>query len=275
MVSKLLPYVPDHRIYVELFGGGASMLIAREPSPIEVYNDLNSGLVNFFRVLRDGKQFKQFKRLAALTPYAREEFDLCKSSWREVSDPIEQAHRWFVVARMSFGGNFHSWGYGVTGSARGMASQVSRWLGAIEMLPEVSARMLRVQIENKDAFDLIECYDDPDTFFYLDPPYVLSTRKGGGYEHELSDASHRRLVDVLKSIKGKAMLSGYSNPIYAELERAGWQRRDWETICSLSGRTRLNGLMGEGAVKQKQKRIESIWFNYEVKNENQELALAP
>lgn len=275
MVSKLLPYVPNHRIYVELFGGGASMLIARQPSSIEVYNDLNSGLVNFFRVLRDAKQFKKFQKLAVLTPYAREEFDLCKKTWRETGDPVERAHKWFIVARMSFGGNFHSWGYGVKDSARGMAGQVARWLGAVELLPEVSARLLRVQIENKDAFALIECYDGPDTFFYLDPPYVLSTRKAGGYEHELTDESHRRLVKVLQSIKGKALLSGYANPIYAELERAGWQRRDWETVCSLSGRTRLNGLMGTGAVKQKQKRVESIWFNYEVENRNQELALAP
>jgi DNA adenine methylase len=267
MVKNLLPYIPDHRTYVELFGGGASLLIARDPSPIEVYNDLNSGLVNFFRVLRDTKQFKQFQRLATLTPYAREEFDLCKQSWREQDDPVERAHRWFVVARMSFGGNFHSWGYGVTGSARGMASQVSRWLGAVESLPEISTRLLRVQVENKDAFALIECYDSPETFFYLDPPYVMSTRKGGAYEHELTDESHRRLVKVLKEIKGKALLSGYANPIYRELERSGWHRRDWEAICSLSGRTRLNGLLGEGAAKS-QRRVESIWFNYEVTESN-------
>jgi DNA adenine methylase len=275
MVAKLLPYIPAHRIYVELFGGGASMLVARDPSDVEVYNDLNSGLVNFFRVLRDQKQFKQFHRLAQLTPYAREEFDLCKQTWREVSDPVERAHRWFVVARMSFGGNFHSWGYGVTGSCRGMASQVSRYLGAVENLPEISARLLQVQVENKDAFDLIACYDSPDTFFYLDPPYVPSTRKSGGYEHELTDESHRRLVKVLQGIEGKAMLSGYANPIYAELERAGWQRRDWETLCSLSGRTRLNGLRGAGAAKLSQKRVESIWFNYEVKEAKGELALEP
>jgi DNA adenine methylase len=275
MVSKLLPYIPGHRIYVELFGGGASLLIAREPSEVEVYNDLNSGLVNFFRVLRDNKQFKQFQRLASLTPYAREEFDLCKQTWMEMDNPVDRAHRWFTVARQSFGGDFHSWGYGVTGSCRGMASQVSRWLGGIEKLPEVSARLLRVQVENKDALKLIECYDSPDTFFYLDPPYVLSTRKGGGYKHELTDDSHRQLVKVLQGIKGKALLSGYANLIYRELEKCGWQRRDWETICSLSGRTRVNGLMGEGAAKQKQKRVESIWFNYEVEEGNKELALEP
>jgi DNA adenine methylase len=192
-----------------------------------------------------------------------------------MENPVERAHRWFTVARMSFGGNFHSWGYGVTGSCRGMAAQVSKWLGSIEKLPEVSARLLRVQVENKDAFKLIECYDSPDTFFYLDPPYVLSTRRAGGYEHELTDDSHSRLVKVLREIKGKALLSGYANPIYAELERAGWQRRDWETTCSLAGHTRLNGSMGEGAAKQKQKRTESIWFNYEVKEGDGELALDP
>ncbi len=275
MVSKLLLYIPSHRIYVELFGGGASLLFARQPSSVEVYNDLNSGLVNFFRVLRDAKQFKQFQRLAMLTPYAREEFDLCRKTLRETNDPVEQAHRWYVIARQSFGGNFRSWGYTVNGSSRGMACQIANWLGAIEMLPEISARLMRVQVENKDAFDLIECYDGPETFFYLDPPYVLSTRKDGGYEHELTNESHRRLVKVLQGIKGKALLSGYANPVYAELERAGWQRRDWGTVCGLAGRTRLNSLIVKDAVKQKQKRVESIWFNYEVETKNQELALAP
>lgn len=268
MVSKLLPYIPVHRIYVELFGDGASLLIAKEPSGVEVYNDLNSGLVNFFRVLRDAKQFNQFQRLAQLTPYAREEFDLCKRTWDEMADPVERAHRWFTVARQSFGGNFHSWGYGVTGSRQGMAGEVASWLGVIERLPAVSARLLRVQIENNDALKLIHCYDSPDTFFYLDPPYVLSTRKGGGYKHELTNDSHTRLVKALQEIKGKALLSGYANPIYAELERCGWQRRDWKAVCNLAGSTRRNGL------RRKQERVESIWFNYPI-NEEKGLPLAP
>lgn len=275
MVAKLLPFIPKHKTYVEPFGGGASLLFAQTPSAVEVYNDLNSGLVNLFRVLRNPEQFEQFHKLVQLTPYAREEFFDCKRSWSLAVDPVERAYRWFVVARMSFAGMFGAgWSFGRR-SSRGMESHVSSWLGIVEMLPEISERLRRVLVEHKNAFDLIETYDSSETFFYLDPPYVLSTRKSGGYEHELDDDAHKRLVETLLSIKGKALLSGYANSIYAELEREGWHRKDWETVCIAAGRTRATGILGNGAAKLKQRRVESIWFNYEVKTGNGELALDP
>lgn len=277
MVSKLLPLIPPHRIYVEPFGGGASMLVAREPSAVEVYNDRDSGLVNFFRVLRNKKQFEEFRRLASLTPFSREEHDLCKATWAQAKDPVERAHDFFVVARMSFGGIFNnSWGHTVASSSRGMSEATAAWLGAIERLPEVSARLLRVQIEHADAVEVIERYDTPETFFYLDPPYVLSTRTKVGYTHEMDDAQHRRLVERLLRVEGKVLLSGYANGLYSELEARGWGRRDFEAICYASGRTRLNGLKGTGAAKLKQQRVESVWFNYEVGEAGaKDMGLAP
>lgn len=106
MVAKLLPLIPPHKIYVEVFGGGASLLFAKEPSPVEVYNDLDSGLVNFFRVLRDPGKFEKFYRKVCFTPYSREEYCFCRDTWGECKDDVERAYRWFVVARMSFSGKF-------------------------------------------------------------------------------------------------------------------------------------------------------------------------
>lgn len=98
MVAKLLPLIPPHRIYVEPFGGGASLLFAKKPSPVEVYNDLDSGLVNFFRVLRDPKKFERLHKLVSLTPYSREEYDFCRATWETCDDDVERAYRWYVVA---------------------------------------------------------------------------------------------------------------------------------------------------------------------------------
>lgn len=264
MLAKLLPLIPSHTTYVEPFGGGASLLLAHEPSAVEVYNDLNRGLVNFFRVLRDPDRFGEFQRLAQLTPYAREEFDLCRKSWSEAADPVERAHRWFLVARMSFAGSFgNGWSFAVTKSSRGMAARVSAWLSVVEMLPALSERLLRVQVEQKDALDVIATYDSEGTFFYLDPPYVHSTRRSGGYEHELDDEQHRRLVRLLLSVKGKVLLSGYASAIYSELEENGWRRKDWKVVCHTGGDR-----------KSKQQRVESVWFNYEIEDGG-ELALAP
>jgi len=262
MVAKLLKFVPSHRIYVEVFGGGASLLFAKKPSPVEVYNDIDSGLVNFFRVLRDKEKFQKFYEKVYLTPYSREEYNYCNHTWEDCEDDVERAHRWFVVARQSFAGRFgNGWGFDVTTSTRGMAKECSAWLNTIEGLPLIHQRLRTVQIEHKDFRDLIRTYDTKDTFFYLDPPYVPETRRDGKYKHEMTNEDHEDLVEMLLNIKGKAMLSGYVNRIYKKLEDEGWIRHDFETACHAVGRTRQIRVLGEGSALEKHKRVESIWLS--------------
>lgn len=262
-MAKLLPLIPPHKIYVEVFGGGASLLFAKEPSPVEVYNDLDSGLVNFFRVLRDPEKFARFYHLVAFTPYSREEFDFCRATWQKCEDEVERAYRWFVVARMSFSGTFaRSWSFGVTYSHRGMAGTVSRWLSALEMLPAIHERLMRVQIENQDFRTLIPAYDTPETCFYMDPVYVPDTRgETDTYPCEMTLDDHRELVDLLLKVKGMVILSGYRHEVYAPLEDAGWRRLDFPTGCHAVGRTRALGVLGEGAALRMAPRVESVWLN--------------
>lgn len=268
MVKKLLPLVPKHRIYVEVFGGGASLLLSKEPSLVEVYNDLDAGLVNMFRVIRDPDLFAEFHRRVQLIPYSRGEFYRYRELWwsgQAPTDPVENAVAFFVLARQSFGGEFgKSWSMSVSSSSRGMASAVSKWLSAIDLLPEVAERFLRVQIECLDWRRILPIYDTADTFFYFDPPYLPSTRKGGRYTHELSESDHEDLVDALLDLKGKALLSGYANPLYAKLEAAGWRRRDFATSCFAAGRTRASGLQGSGSATAKAPRTETVWANYDL-----------
>jgi DNA adenine methylase len=262
MVKNLLPLIPPHKIYVEVFGGGASLLFAKKPSPVEVYNDIDSDLVNFFRVLRDPEKFEQFYRKAVLTPYSREEYCFCRETFQECQDDIERAYRFFVTARMSFSGRIlHGWSFTVTDSSRGMAGAVSKWLSCLDGLPDIHERLMRVQIEHDDFRKIIPRYDTADTFFYLDPPYVPDTRRSGEYAHEMTLDDHRELVEMLLAIKGKAMLSGYRHEVYEPLERAGWQRIDYETACHAVGRTRGTGILGEGAARAKQPRVESVWLS--------------
>jgi DNA adenine methylase len=187
MIAKLMPLLPAHHIYVEPFGGAGSLLLAKEPSKVEVYNDLDGGLVGFFRALRNPETFAELQRLASLTPYSRFEYFDNTANWQKAETEAERAYRWFMVARASFSGLFgHSWSFSVTNSSRGMAAAVSRYLGAIEALPEVAARLLRVQIEQRDALKIFDLYDTAETFFYLDPPYFPTTRRAGQYNHELT-----------------------------------------------------------------------------------------
>jgi len=247
-VKKLLPLIPEHQTYVEPFVGGAALFFAKDPSPVEVLNDLDSNLINFFRVLRDPLKFERFHHLVSLTVFSREEFHFCKARLQDTQDDVERARRFFVVARQSYGGDFSGgFAYSVTDASRGMAKNVSAYLSAIDGLPEISARLRTAQIEHDDFRAVIKRFDRPGTFFYLDPPYVHSTRRcTGNYSCEMSDQDHEDLVALLLDLKGKAILSGYANPIYEPLERGGWERHDFFTK------------MGNG--KQRE-RIESVWVS--------------
>ena len=270
LTPKLLKYVPEHIYYCEVFGGGASLLFAKKPSDFEVYNDLNSGLVNFFKVLRDERKFEKFYRKVCLTPYSRETYYWCKENWKNIEDEIEKTWAWYIVARWSFSGIFgSSWSYTVTKINRNMASTCSKWLFIIDLLPEIHQRVMRVQIEHLDWYDLLEKYDwkYSKCFYYLDPPYMPETRRSGGYNHELDLDEHKKLIRYLieNQEKKRFMLSGYDNDIYKQLENNGWKKVCWDVACLSVGRTRGTGILGEDATrKHNQRRKECIWINYEL-----------
>jgi DNA adenine methylase len=143
-----------------------------------------------------------------------------------------------------------------------MAATTSKWRSHLKMLHWWHDRLSRVQIDKTDALKAIEYWDSPKTFFYIDPPYVMNTRKRGKYKHELTDNYHEKLIDLLLKIKGRVMLSGYNNELYTVLEKEGWKRFDKVTVSHAAGRTRSSKLQGEGSAHSLVQRVESIWINY-------------
>lgn len=259
-MKSLLPHVPSYEVYVEVFGGGASLLFALPPAKVEVYNDLDGGLFDFFSVLRDPEKFGQFYGLAMCSPYSRRLYDECRETWEGEQDVVVRAWKWFVVARQSFSGVFgNSWGYGI------VKNVVNGYFHTIENLPKIHKRIMGVQIECNDFQKVLEAYDSPRTFFYCDPPYAKETRRQGGYKHEMSAEDHVRLVDCLLKVRGKVILSGYANEEYKRLEQAGWPRMDYDVFCSAVGKTKATGLKGAGSMKNGQERVESIWLNFQKK----------
>ena len=262
MLAKLLPLLPACRTYVEPFGGAGTVLLNRDPSPVEVFNDVDGGVVGFFRVVADAEQFARFHRRVALLPYSRELFNEYRATWREQADPVERAARWFVVARQSFSGRFGAgWSSVVTASGGGMVATARTWISGIERLPEIHARLQRVQIEQADWRVILARYDTPETLFYLDPPYVHGTRSSKRYAHDMTDDDHRELVAAMLALQGKVVLSGYAHEIYAPLAAAGWQRGDFPTACHAAAKTRATGILGSGASTRMQPRIETVWRN--------------
>jgi len=247
----LLPLLPPCHHYCEPFGGSAAVLLNREPSPVETYNDIDGEVVNFFRVLRDDPE--ALIRAIALTPFAREEFYVAVTTREDeqISD-LERARRFFVRARQARTGlaqtaTLGRWANCKNTSRAGMSGVVSRWLGSVEALPEIAARLLRVQIENRPALDVIRLYDSPGTLFYCDPPYLPQTRGDTkAYRFEMNELEHRQLARVLRSIKGRVAVSGYRCPLMDELY-AGWRRFDAEP---------------KNCHSIKELRQESLWMNY-------------
>ncbi len=262
--NEILGLLPPHEHYLEPFGGGASILIAKDAAKVEVYNDVNRGVVNFFRVVADADYFGKFMARAALLPVSRELYEEFLRTWPAIHDPVEQAVRWYYVAQQSFGGMFgNAWGTTVNSSSRGMASNISSWRSSFENLPKVHERIQRVQIECCDWRDILKRFSGSGWLAYCDPPYVAGSRKAGGYDHELKDCDHEALVTELMDYDGAVVLSGYDNVIYKPLADAGWDCHTVDVVCSAAGRTRNSGLQGSGNVKAKQKRVECIWRNPE------------
>jgi DNA adenine methylase len=215
LVPVLLSFLPAHQVYVEVFGGSAALLFAKAPSSLEVLNDLDSGVVNFFRVLRDPVQADALQRLLSLTPYAREEYYDCLHTWEETDDPVEQARRWYCAVIQTRNNALRATGWRFT---KVPASNPARaWTHSITHLADCVARLSQVQIDHRDFEQVIRAYDGPDTCFYLDPTYHAETRrKQRCYQHEMTPADHARLLACIVQVQGMVILSGYEHPMYQE-----------------------------------------------------------
>lgn len=217
----LLPLLPECHHYCEPFAGSGAVLFNRAPSPVETYNDLDGEVVNFFRILRDRKE--ELIEKIGLTPFSREEYHIAIATNGDRIDDIERARRFFVRARQSRTGlaqtaSLGRWANCKNTSRAGMSGVVSRWLGSVEGLTPLVERLQRVQIENRPAIDVLLLYDSPETLFYLDPPYVHSTRGDSkAYEFEMTDEEHRGLAAIARKCRGMVAISGYQCDLMEEL----------------------------------------------------------
>lgn len=252
--SWLLKQFPEHRVFVEPFGGAANVLLSKRRSEVEIYNDLDARLTNFFRVLRDRKSFDELVRLASLTPYSRDEF-VQLTLMDEPVEPVARAWWFFVRARQAYGGAGMTkltacfWAVSVR-TRRHMAESVSKYLSAIDSLPAIADRFRTVVVESLAAVELLAKYDAEDVFFYCDPPYLPDTRflqKATMYGCEMTVEDHEKLLQAVLPLRGKVMISGYPSELYDRV-LAGWQKST-RAVKSQMGNS------GE-------ERTEVIWMNY-------------
>jgi len=244
--QHLIPHFARADWYIEPFFGAGSVFFALPLSAYQFYavNDRDSDVVNFFRVLRN--QPDALHEVVELSPHARDELVAAREP---ADDPVEKARRFWCRSRMGFAG--------IDLPTNGYGRDTLKGYGKIDQLREYARALVRVtEIDNADALDFLTGYGTEaqcrsnKVFVYADPPYVLGTRKGVAYAHEMDDAHHRHLAARLHTIVGyggRVAVSGYDSDLYNELY-AGWRVVRFDTAL-LAGKNRGT-------------RTEVLWLSY-------------
>ena len=236
----IIDHLPAHRVYVEPFGGAASVLLRKPRSYAEIYNDLDDEVTSLFEVLRDPGQAAELRQGLRLTPFARAEFE---AAYEPAGDPVERARRLLIRSFMGFGSDGHNpavtTGFRATSNRSG-TTPAHDWANLPNCLQDISARLQGVVIERKPAAEVMRQHDGPKTVFYVDPPYLPETRsaksrKSGGkyhaYRHEMTQEDHVDLAEVLHGLTGMVVISGYDSALYQRLFD-GWATRRKQTFAN-------------------------------------------
>jgi len=269
LAKKLIALMPPHLHYVEPYFGSGAVLLERDPNRdwlsdgngavpssargcAEVVNDLHGDLMNFWAVLRDSRAFDEFARIVSAVPFSEQLFELAEELSAD-ADAVTRAVGFFIRCRQSRAGTFKGFATLTRNrTRRGMNEQASAWLTTVDGLPDIHARLQQIVILNRDAVQVIKQQDGEKTLFYLDPPYLFETRSSTGqYVHEMSEADHKQLLNVLANCQGKFMLSGYPSALYDDMaQQCRWHHVDFDLPNNASG--------GD----DKRRMTERVWMNF-------------
>lgn len=200
--EEIIQRFPPHTCYAEVFGGGGWVLFGKDRSKVEVFADVNSELVNFYRVVQEN--WEELAQRFEWALYARDEFQRIMDRRNEERDSVTRAYDFYYRVYSHFGGKYNDaddWGYCRTKPASDLSKVKEKFKKAHE-------RLIGVYIENRSFEEVIPRFDSPDTFFYCDPPYLGLS----GYLYKFNETHHRTLRDLLTGIKGKFLLSIYDHP---------------------------------------------------------------
>ncbi|NDD53192.1 DNA adenine methylase [bacterium] len=249
LVSVLLPMFPVHTLYAEPFAGGAAVLFAKERSGVEVINDTNAELINFYKVMQ--RDFVSLQSEVQITLHSRRQHKDASIVYNNshLFNELKRAWAVWVLAQESFASMIDgSWGYDKAKSttSKKIANKVR------EFTHDYAIRLQNVQIECADAVYIIKSRDCADAFFYVDPPY-FNAHMGhyGGY----TEADFERLLQALAGIKGKFLLSSYPSDVLERYRNEyGWGQKSVEQYVSVNN---VSGRRGKP-------KVEVMTYNYDL-----------
>lgn len=245
IARQLVELIPPHHSYVEPYFGSGAVLFTKAPSAIETVNDLDGEVVNLFRCIQQDSE--RLARLVMTTPFSREVYDRQFEPDNSYAGRYQRAAGFLVKRWQGYGfrtnGYKVGWRNDVVGRERSYA--LWNWYRLPDWIIEVAERLRKVQIECRSALEVIQRFDYPNVFMYIDPPYLLGTRRAKQYRHEMTDADHEELLKIILQSKARIMISGYESEMYNEyLQR--WHK-EYFASCAEQGKPRQ----------------EVVWMNYE------------
>lgn len=250
LAATILKLIPQYNLYCEPFIGGAAIFFAKKPSKVEVINDVNKELINFYKIVQN--DFVGLEKEIRITLHSR---DLHRKADVIYSNPdmfseIKRAWAVWVKSTQSFASMLDgSWGYDISKNTTSVKVTNKR----TSFTEEYAIRLQNVQIECADALRIIESRDKKDSFFYCDPPYYNSDC---GHYDGYSLADYEALLKSLSVLKGKFLLSSYPSPILTEyVKKHGWYQIEIEQKVSV----------GSNSPKPQKRKIEVLTANYPIK----------
>lgn len=246
MVNNLISIIPEHHSYVEPFFGSGALFFSKQPSAIEMINDMDDDIINLFNCIRNDAE--RLARMVMCIPFSRKEYDKQYEIFEETTDEFEKAANFLIKCWQGHGFRTNGYKVGWKNDVQGRERMYAlwNWYRLPEWIIEIAERLRTVQIENRPAVEVIKRFNYSNVFMYLDPPYILGTRTAKQYKHEMSDNEHEELLNTILRSKAKILISGYDSELYNDMLN-GWFKKSFDTNAEY-------GL----------KRKEIVWANYEI-----------
>lgn len=248
IARQIVSLIPEHHSYVEPYFGSGAVLFNKPVSAIETINDLDSDVINLFRCIR--KDSERLARLIMTTPFSRQEYD---SQFEEseralyISD-FERAAGFLIRCWQGHGYRTNGYKVGWKNDVQGREKMYAlwNWYRLPEWIIDIAERLRKVQIENRPALEVIKRFNCETVFMYIDPPYLLGTRTGKQYMHEMTDTDHEELLKEILQNRAKIMVFGYESDMYNDY------LKEWNKVY-------FNSCAEQGRPRQ-----EVVWINYEI-----------